>query len=612
MGVFSRSGLASSKNLDTISGYIKDPNSSEESKIWNYGKYAFITLATNGTNNAGLCTGGSATLGDTLLTKGADYNTLRSIDTGRDIPAKPILESVRINNDGSQKSTESALYSIDVSFKCFSASQFEEYESAFFRTGNGVVVSFGYKGLGLGSSITAFVHNFGFSLDVSGVYSCTLQLTGANRFSGVLTMIQEMKNKGTTYEDDSGQSITPRGIVGELNARLLKAFPDYEEPSLIQRKKTKDFVDDGEGKVSTLDSGYAVANVQTEGGGDFTALGLRFDSDDMMITYCSYQELVNVINHAHSGDTTWSFSKAAGSSEPSMGSADPTKLLLGGKMNNYGSDGDDTKNDFSAIGAESGLAKDFYLSLDFITEIIQELQKQEVDDKEHGGGATSVNNFLRVLNGRISDLTGGLYQLELYSNGLNERSEFQIANYRAEHTTAPTPYLFGIHNLGTVLTSVNMASNMDSTMAAAALVSNRAGALPANALDKLYSCGSQVGAPVADDKIKIDDVRKAKEAIGAGFSPSRVEDFKTALASYVKSNPIETKTANGYRYMIDLTVGHYGAWGAQVGDTFTFSGLPAKYKTASAYFCVGNINHTFDGQGGWQTEITGFLKLDAT
>ena len=52
-----------------------------------------------------------------------------------------------------------------------------------------------------------------------------------------------MKNKGTTYEDDSGQSITPRGIVGELNARFLKAFPDYEEPSLIQRKKTKDFVD---------------------------------------------------------------------------------------------------------------------------------------------------------------------------------------------------------------------------------------------------------------------------------------------------------------------------------------------------------------------------------
>ena len=54
MGVFSNAKFGGSSNLSTISGYLKNPNASEESKIWNYGRYAYITLTYNGVNNAGI------------------------------------------------------------------------------------------------------------------------------------------------------------------------------------------------------------------------------------------------------------------------------------------------------------------------------------------------------------------------------------------------------------------------------------------------------------------------------------------------------------------------------------------------------------------------------
>ena len=342
MGVFSRSKFGAGKKLDTISKYIKTPNADENSKIWNYGRYAYISLSTTGTNNAGLCPGAAdITLGDSSLTKGASYQSLISRDGDRDIPSKPILESVRIGNDGSTDVSDSALFSIDVSFKCFSASQFKTYEDAYFRVGNGVKLSFGYKGLSdLGShTMTASVNNFSFSLDASGVYSCNLQLTGKNKFAAVLGINQELASQGTKAEDIEGNVIVAKSIIGELNARFIKTFPDFEEPSFIQvvGKKKDDFVPDGE---ALHKGGYAIANIQTKGGFDFSTKLLDVDLDDMFVKYVSFKEFVDVINMAHSNSGfEWGFGTKSGKFIDEFASADPSILLLDGEMANYGGDG---------------------------------------------------------------------------------------------------------------------------------------------------------------------------------------------------------------------------------------------------------------------------------
>lgn len=617
MGLFSRQEFGASGNLGKISDWLKNPNASEESKIWNYGRYAYITISTNGTNNAGLCPPKAGVLlGDSKLQKNETYTSLVSRDGDRDVPSQPILTSVRISNDGSTDVSDSALFDIDVAFDCFSASQFEIYEEAFFRTGNGVTLQFGYKGLtGLSNSMTANVYNFSFSMDASGKYSCTLKLTGKNRFAAILGINQALTEDGTVIEDDDGNQVQANSIISELNARFIKAFPDFEESSFIQKRSTVDFVLDGTAKAD--DSGrYAVANIQSKSGGDFTALGLRIDFDDVFVKYVTFEELINVINKAHSkSGFKWGFGPNGGAMISEMASADPTTLLLDGDMAVYTEQtlaDEDTFNDLRTGIGFDGTASKMLLSLDFIGNKLKDMVLKELNDKDSKGD-TSVNNFLLGICNTIKELTGGLYQLTLFNDGFNDSSEFLIVNERAEHESGiDAGYTFTMHDVGSTLKSVSLSSNMDSEMAAVALVSNRSGEVPKGALDNLYSeCGGVPDTVSSTTSIPtLAEILTLKQALGSGISPFRSQDLKEAMKAYVVSQPKKTKTDAGYRYMIDLSVSHWGVWGTKIGDTFTFSGLPKKYKGKGKYFCVGKMEHTFDAQGNWETQITGFLKLD--
>ena len=332
----------------------------------------------------------------------------------------------------------------------------------------------------------------------------------------------------------------------------------------------------------------------------------------MFVKYVTFGGLVDVINKAHSkSGFSWGFGTATGKVISEMASADPSTLLLDGEMANYGGD-DDTKNDLQSGIGWNGDARSMLISLDFITKTITRLIEKEQEDKESKGD-TAVNNFIRVLCETIKDLTGGLYQLTIYNDGFNDSNQFLIVNERAEHTRGiSAAYTFTLHNVGSTLKSVSLSSNMDSDMAAAALVSNRGGDVPEGAFDNLYS---ECGGVKAENKPTqppptLADVKKKKEELGLGFDAERVQSLKDVMKAYVTSEPKATSTDTGYRYMIDLSVTTYGVWGTQIGDTFTFSGLPKKYKGSGKYFCVGKMEHTFDGQGGWETSYTGFLKLD--
>lgn len=622
MGVFSNSQFQAEKALDTISGYLKNPNASEESRIWNYGRYAYISLSTDGTNNAGLCApAAGTTLGDTKLDSSETYQDLITSDGARHIPKNPILESVRISNDGSTDMSDAALFDVDVSFKCFSEGQFEKYENAFFKVGTGVKISFGYKGLSdLGShTMTANVYNFSFSLDVSGVYSCNLKLTGKNRFAAVLGIKQELAVKGTEVTDEDGNVTVAKSILGEVIAGFTNAFPTAEESGPVQGPTTVDFVKDGE---AIAKDGYALANIQTKSGGDFTALGFTFDFDDKFVKYVTFEKLVEVINKCHKkSGFSWGFGTKGGAVIDAFASADPSKLLLDGEMANYGEKAgtafdDGIKNNLQTSGTFSGHHKDMLIAIDLVSKIFNDLIKKENEEKDSKGDS-SINNFLRVLFTYIKDLTGGLYQLSIYNDGFDNSGLFQIVNERAEHDAVDgsSTFQFTLHQKGSVTKAVSMQSNFDSDLAAAALVANRGGEVPTGALDNLYK--EKGGCTGVKDEVKpevdkptLADVQAKKEEIGLGLSDDRVLDFKNIMASYVATEPIDTKTNTGYRYMIDLSVTTYGVWGAEIGDSFTFSGVPAKYKGAGKYFCLGKMQHTFDGQGGWEVEYTGFLKLD--
>ena len=203
--------------------------------------------------------------------------------------------------------------------------------------------------------------------------------------------------------------------------------------------------------------------------------------------------LVEVINKCHSkSNFKWGFGTRGGKVIDAFASADPSKLLLDGEMANYGSDNDgDTKNELQTSGTFSGHHKDMYIAIDFVSRIFNDLIKKENEEKDSKGDS-SINNFLRVLFTNIKDLTGGLYQLSLYNDGLGNESEFLIVNERAEHDSVDgsKTFEFTLHEIGSVTKAVSMQSNFDSDLAAAALVANRGGEVPTGALDNLYKdCG---------------------------------------------------------------------------------------------------------------------------
>ena len=213
-------------------------------------------------------------------------------------------------------------------------------------------------------------------------------------------------------------------------------------------------------------------------------------------------------------------------------------------MANYGDAGDDdVKNQLNTESSFSGFERDIYISIDAIGDIIESLTKKGQEDKDSKGD-TGVNNFLRVICDVIKDLTGGLYQLTIFNKSFTSDSgQFLIVNERAEHAEGIKPnFNFSLHEIGSVVTSVNMSSNMDSDMAAAALVSNRSGEVPKGAFDNLYSeCETPTTAPDVPE-VTLDEIKSAKEAIGLGFSAERVKNFKELMRTYVTQKPKETGT----------------------------------------------------------------------
>ena len=91
-----------------------------------------------------------------------------------------------------------------------------------------------------------------------------------------------------------------------------------------------------------------------------------------------------------------------------------------------------------------------------------------------------------------------------------------------------------------------------------------------------------------------------------------IENSKDKLKNYLIQNLSQIAAVKEefaqIPYLINLSVTLDGIFGIPYFGRFTVDRLPSTYSN-DIYFGVTKINHSFDGQGDWSTQIEGVMKI---
>ena len=143
--------------------------------------------------------------------------------------------------------------------------------------------------------------------------------------------------------------------------------------------------------------------------------------------------------------------------------------------------------------------------------------------------------------------------------------------------------------------------------------------VPMKLFEQLYAnCKGKGKAAIKPNSIiKKETLPALKEAYGAGFDDSMVESNSASLKTYlIQNQPGKTKGEFGsVPYLINLSLTLDGIFGIPYFGRFTVDRLPAGYSAdtgTSIFFTVTKINHAFDGQGDWSTQIEGVMNVKTT
>ena len=99
-----------------------------------------------------------------------------------------------------------------------------------------------------------------------------------------------------------------------------------------------------------------------------------------------------------------------------------------------------------------------------------------------------------------------------------------------------------------------------------------------------------------------------------GFDDSKIASYKEACRNYILRNcATDSKLKDGGRYgeiqfVLNLSVTLDGIWGIPYLANITTDRIPSAYKQ-NAFFTITGVEHTFDGQGDWETSINTVMRM---
>ena len=626
------------EELKRREGLVAGTTRDEDFKKWNYKKYAYVSITSKGENALELICSQKNTIGDGTINELAGLDLYE--DEGGIRRNLPILKSVTVTADGGSSPTNATMWTCKASFDVFTLDQLDKAEQSFLRVGSIVRMDGGWRGEASSANsgfVEGQVTNYNFSANKDGSFSCDFEFVGAtSAYSGA-------KLEGSSATEEDVKSDEPEDVPD------LPPYPDLPRTLLIQHRKAFElkngatFSDkeaaDGEIALKGENNEFALANIQ-ESGGLFTKVAAYFsiDINDLFVPYVTLGKVVDEINiiNTESGKTTPKVTiicnkdTTIGSFVSEMFSADPTSILFGGEMANYGKEDQANKMFFGAgltefkSGTNADLSK-IYIALPTINKIFSDLKLHEKgtyteDDLKDAQTAPAVKDFLNEIFKTIQQMSGGLYDLitfqEPYADPL--KSELQIINKRKAYDSGAedSPVIFQVIGEKSIIRDMSLSTEFNAKLQAAASTAARGGGqstdVPAKLFTSLYAdCKINAEDFIKDKELVTKEMMTAaKEKYGEGFDETMVEANTASLRKYlIQNTPANVKNEFGsLPYFINLSVTLDGIFGIPYFGRFTVDRLPETYKK-KLFFTVTKINHSFDGQGDWSTTIDGMMNV---
>lgn len=617
-------------------------------KDWMYRKYAYIKMSTTGNSQTMLCPS-VMSIGDGTIGHGG-HLSLYTVEGGIR-KFKPTLTSVTITNEGGQDYTESYIYEIEAQFKVFTLDDLDKVENSFFRVGAEVKFEFGWNGAPVvagvnqvtgDGAIKANVYNFSFSLEDDGGFACSIKAMSA----AALWSQESMGGTQRVPDEKSKKNVKVSSFLESLQLGMRNAFGLTDEQVIddvaggiadnkLVCKKGKVKV----GESATIDGVFWITEMLSN-------KGSWYNDDELYFSYTNLQTLVSYINtklknQKSRNEFMWGAdSDLKITAKTEIGSADPTQIVLPGEHATYGSgDGADSTNfkNWSTVTTENSNSADtikgILVGLEYLNKVYLDMEASQTSKKGGIKKKPTVNEFLNKIFNDIENLTGGLVSIMLVpettkqgeQNSASDTEKILIVNRRETNVSqAIVPYTFQTLSKNAICRNVSLSTDFDSdTLILATESAVASGKSNLDSLKKLYPNCDKIQNAVAKastdpdgGKILKEDLLTERNSYGDdGFDSSGVQSLADSYRNYIQQERVSSPSSwpaqfSESVFMFKLSVTLDGIFGIPYLAPITVDRLPSKYRANDkTYFSITSIEHSFDGQGGWETSIDTVMRI---
>jgi hypothetical protein len=534
---------------------------------------------------------------------------------------KPKISSAKMSLDGGGDLYNSFIREVDISFEVYTLDDLNRVVTEYFRIGARVKIEYGWINSTLdgerGEDIMK-VYNFGYSMGSDGSFSCNIKGLTGDAFASAASVGGTLELTNTEEINALGaKGVNPADISMALIAKYKAAFGiDPNEDEDEDENASKVDIDNGQIIESTDASGQYdlfIAAIDNVGASD-GFLGIGAD-DPIRTPFVRFESFIALANKL-SGDTTketFVFSEKnteIKKNTKEFGSADPRKYIFPGNMADYGEGNEYVK----VLGKKDADIRNILVSIDKITSIVKN-RGTTVNEKFRPPQMTTI---IKDLSDDIKKLSGGLVDIKVVpktedASKENKSGQYEILNYfNVAQLKNRAPYEFSVIGDRTIVKDVSIDTEFDidiMTMMTVGNVRNGVVNLAPFTKSELYS--------FPDIKIKKDPEPTQPETQDIpskqGVGMDGIDDSRANSIAYTMREDLVADPKGGsfvtLPFQISLSIKLDGITDIPFLSPITVDRLPIKYKSDGIRFLVMGVEQSFDGNGGWETDIKTAMKI---
>lgn len=565
-------------------------------------------------------------------------------NSGDTLKFKPLLKSATIRATGGGDLFDAYISEVDIQFQIFTTDDIDVVEREFFQPGAKVKINFGWMG-GFGGRNTSVnneellinVYNFGFTMNSDGSYDC--KLNGLTE--GVLLGNQSMSElTNITLDEQKALGNGASSIVTLPQALLAKSFYSFSLPvgvsptkpgsniptipfgTLLKHDTVKIPIKFGNKSVT-----FYAANVP----GDVSTDG---NIPQQIQTYISFEDLVIAIQEI-SGDSQFEFKpneieikSPSGLSTPRtmFGSADIRKYIFPGDYSTSDQGKTGTYN-FSEVEKLDTNIKNILISVYTIGYFYDKIFSESSNKKS----TPKTSDMIRELSNDINRLSGGLVDIQVVPDSTdNKNTDFESKTFKIFNNTEAQKkkhdkidkYEFSVMGLDSIVKNISISTdfNVDDMLKVTA-GNIKKGDFGINPLKNFLSgrVGSTTDAATIQPSTfavingflsKLQTLQQKTSVFIDGINDTKANTLASSFRKILTTSDTDDSTFVTVPYNLKLSLTLDGITGFGFLQPLKVDRLPTQYSKNGVHFVIIGIEHSFDGQGGWETSIEACMKLE--